>query len=936
MKPLKLTLSAFGSYGGTEVVDFEAIGSGIFLITGDTGAGKTTLFDAITFCLFDETSGGKRDGEMMRSQYASDETPTYVELTFLAGKDRYTVRRNPAYQRKSRRKNKDGVYALTREGAGVELTLPDGSIFKGKIPETNKKIAEIVGLDASQFLQIAMIAQGDFLRLLLALSKERKEIFGKIFNTRIYGRIQAKLREAAGNLEEELSENRKDCLREFAALSALPESTEAEELQKLTENEERWGENAQVTIEAVQQDFSEKLALLKEQKKTVQDEIGKKELYQELQSRKINCGERMAAHESWILEKKLQEQELRKAAEEAAKALETRGAQVEAELLRIQSLLPDYQELENLEGRLKKAEADRKKLESASDFWQEKRKAGKEETEELKKMQESLEGTEKEIPDLEKRLRELSLAREACTGLQEQQELLMGLETSLRKKKAAAEQGLALYKKQAEEYNKLYTCFLAEQVGLIAGQLKEGEPCPVCGSREHPSPAKAVHQDVTQEKVDAAKERAESLQQELNRLKEGFVAEKQRFQVENAHLQEESARWFTEALSWKKEDQEKRREKEQVLDDESKALKKRREDLLKKKKRWEAGKERLKVLESETAVLEEKLEKTRAELEKARVSCELARKELELKRSRLPYPEKRKAEAVYQALDQEKRTLKTEANRSKAALDQLLEERNRHFGALESEKEEQNRLREALEAEEKKGILPETLSELKERKESLEEEERELDHLYRKNEAAAKKIAVLLKKREGLTETYGMVGRLDRTANGKRRQAAGLDFQTYVQRRYFQAIIHEANRRLEVMTDRKFYLKCRDISDLKLQGEVGLDLDIYSCVTDSVRDVRTLSGGESFMAALAMALGMADIVQRTAGKVRLDAMFIDEGFGSLDEESREQAIRVLQELAGEERQVGIISHVEELKKQLDRKLVIRKDREGSHISLNIL
>ncbi len=172
----------------------------------------------------------------------------------------------------------------------MELTLPDGSIFKGKIPETNKKIAEIVGLDASQFLQIAMIAQGDFLRLLLAPSKERKEIFGKIFNTRIYGRIQAKLREAAGNLEEELSENRKDCLREFAALSAPPESTEAEELQKLTENEERWGETAQVTIEAVQQDFSEKLALLKEKKKTVQDEIGKKELYQELQNRKINCG----------------------------------------------------------------------------------------------------------------------------------------------------------------------------------------------------------------------------------------------------------------------------------------------------------------------------------------------------------------------------------------------------------------------------------------------------------------------------------------------------------------------------------------------------------------------------------------------------------------------------------------------------------------------
>ena len=932
MKPLKLTLSAFGSYGGTEVVDFEAIGNGIFLITGDTGAGKTTLFDAITFCLFDETSGGKRDGEMMRSQYASDETPTYVELTFLAGKDRYTVRRNPAYQRKSRRKNKDGVYALTKEGAGVELTLPDGSVFKGKIPETNKKITEIVGLDASQFLQIAMIAQGDFLRLLLAPSKERKEIFGKIFNTRIYGRIQAKLREAAGSLEEELSENRKDCLREFAALSALPESDGKGELQELAENEERWGESAQTVIKGVQQDFSEKLAFLKEQKEAVQKEIRKKEIYQELQNRKTDCGNRMAAHEIWLREEKIREQELQKAAEEAAKALENRGTQVEAELLRLQSLLPDYEELENFEGRLKRAEADRKKLESARDFWQEKRKAEKEETEELKKQQESLEGAEKEIPDLEKSLRELSLVSEACAGLKDLQELLLGLETSLRKKKAAAEQGLTRYKKQAEEYNELYTCFLAEQVGIIAGRLKDGEPCPVCGSREHPAPARAVRQDVTQEKVEAAREKAEGLQRELNHLKESFVAERQRFQVENAHLQEESARWFPEPLSWKAEDQERRREKEMALEKESRILKKRREELLRKKKRWEDGKERLKILEAEAAALEEKLETNRTELEKARVSCELTRRELELKRNRLPYPEKKKAEAVYQALDKKKQTLKAEAYLSKAALVQVVEERNRRSGARESEREEQKRLTEALQTEEENGLLPESLPELKEREKALEEEERELDHLHRKNEAAAKQIAVLLKKRKELAETYGMVGRLDRTANGKRRQAAGLDFQTYVQRRYFQAIIHEANRRLEIMTDRKFYLKCRDISNLKLQGEVGLDLDVYSCVTDSIRDVRTLSGGESFMAALAMALGMADIVQRTAGKVRLDAMFIDEGFGSLDEESREQAIRVLQDLAGEDRQVGIISHVEELKKQLDRKLVIRKDRGGSHIS----
>ena len=217
----------------------------------------------------------------------------------------------------------------------------------------------------------------------------------------------------------------------------------------------------------------------------------------------------------------------------------------------------------------------------------------------------------------------------------------------------------------------------------------------------------------------------------------------------------------------------------------------------------------------------------------------------------------------------------------------------------------------------------------------LEEQERNLDHIFRENTQCREKLKILFETREKLKKQYGIVGKLDKTANGKRRQAVGLDFQTYVQRKYFSSIIREANRRLKTMTGGKFLLKCRELKDLGLQGEVGLDLDVYSCVTDSVRDVKTLSGGESFMAALAMALGMADVVARTAGKVRLETMFIDEGFGSLDEESRQQAIRILDELAGEDRLVGIISHVEELKEQIDRKLVIQKGRDGSHIRFRL-
>ena len=215
MRPVRLTMSAFGSYSGTEVIDFTQVQGGLFLITGDTGAGKTTIFDAITYALYDRTSGGARDGNMMRSQYAAEDTDTYVEYVFSYRGEEYTIRRNPEYMRVGKRKNADGTVRLVKETAKVSLLLPDGKEFQGKKREIDQKIEEIIGLDAGQFTQIAMIAQGDFLKLLHAGSKERKKIFSRIFQTQIYWRMQEELKEQGKALYVSLKENEADIRREM-------------------------------------------------------------------------------------------------------------------------------------------------------------------------------------------------------------------------------------------------------------------------------------------------------------------------------------------------------------------------------------------------------------------------------------------------------------------------------------------------------------------------------------------------------------------------------------------------------------------------------------------------------------------------------------------------------------------------------------------------
>ena len=233
MKPLKLEMSAFGSYAGLVEVDFTKAGSGLFLITGDTGAGKTTIFDGIAYALYDETSGGERSGSMMRSQFADAKTETYVKLTFLSHGKIYQVRRNPEH--KIQKELKNGNTTLRNIPKNVELILPDGQVFPEKKQGTDREIVNLVGLDVNQFTQTAMLAQGDFLKLLYTKSDDRKAIFSKIFQTGYCAKIQDYFRQQASILKDEL-EKQEQALRQEASGVRLDEAGKLK-MQELLEHD---------------------------------------------------------------------------------------------------------------------------------------------------------------------------------------------------------------------------------------------------------------------------------------------------------------------------------------------------------------------------------------------------------------------------------------------------------------------------------------------------------------------------------------------------------------------------------------------------------------------------------------------------------------------------------------------------------------------------
>ncbi|HIX63645.1 MAG TPA: SMC family ATPase [Candidatus Mediterraneibacter colneyensis] len=878
MRPVRLTMSAFGSYSGTEVIDFTQVQGGLFLITGDTGAGKTTIFDAITYALYDRTSGGVRDGNMMRSQYAAGDTDTYVEYVFSYRGGEYTIRRNPEYMRAGKRKNSDGTTRLVKETSRVSLILPDGREYQGKKRETDQKIEEIIGLDAGQFTQIAMIAQGDFLKLLHAGSKDRKKIFSRIFQTQVCWRMQEELKEQGKELYIRLKENETDIRREMNRVDASGELAG----DPGNEDENGWEELLSLEMPRQEDVLPALERIIKRGKDLAARTAGEeKELQQ--QSDRLHA----------LMEKKQETNRLFGLLDSAAASFQ----KLEAESGAYEELKRQAQKGERAEraGSLE-AQALRTKRElehtdqeiRAQTAWKEEHKA------EEKRLEQEARETERAFEESEpRRQKKLLRLKEMLPRYAEVRRLTAEYE------RCTAEMSRCMdeCKKASEDYEDRYRRFFAGQAGLMARELEEGQPCPVCGSVSHPQKAQFSDDVPDQADVERAKEQREKAEQRRAKTQERYQEIRARFEAEKAALGESR---LTEEEAGKQI-----RELEQQLQRERESLRRAQEAYRKcvEESRKRAG--QLESLQTQKAGLEKRFE------EEAQAFREEVRRQQFTDQAE--YRDAKQWIADWQEKDRQVKEYEKQVLQCRAQVETLKSQtEGRQRENLEEDLKRRQELSAALEAVRARSM--------------------ELHSRQTANLSACENLKKYFGSQDELRRRYEMIGNLSRTANGNLSGSVKLDFETYVQRNYFRQIIRAANRRLARMTSNGFLLQCREISALSSQGQAGLDLDVYDMVTDSVRDVKSLSGGESFMAALSMALGLADIVQSTAGAVSIETMFVDEGFGSLDDVSRERAIQILKELAGEKGLVGIISHVNELKEQIDWKLNITKSEHGSHAS----
>lgn len=924
MKPLKLTMSAFGSYAGKNVIDFTGQQQGIFLITGDTGAGKTTIFDAITYALYNQTSGGERNGNMMRSQYAQPEAETYVELEFLYRGQTYRVRRNPDY--KITKTLKNGKIREQKVPHSVELTLPDGTVFPEKKNATDAKIIEILGLTADQFSQIVMIAQGDFLKLLYTKSDERKMIFSKLFRTDIYWKIQENLRRKSMEMDERIQENDRAFEQEKSRIIPLPESEEL----PLDELVERLRERVKDALKeqnlrrANVEELNKKITKYEEINKLFVSLEKIRRTGKELEARQAESKERRQQIENARKADKVlvaeqqnlrQQQEVEQSAQAIAKMTET--------------LANDQEMFETLKTQQQEAEAKQKR--EAADI--QKKMLALEQSfpsyEALQNARSEEQQAKKVWEDLGKISEESFHKKKAgIAALKEQQKRQ---EQIVEQTKKNWEQTSLSASESAKHYEHMYEAFLKEQAGILAENLSAGCPCPVCGSTVHPDPAKLSDHAVTELEVEQAKKTRAAAEEKRDLAYAAFEAEKTEKQKLAQAVEKEEADFVLAQTIAKQQ----RKEAEQNYVSLQKIAEQIREKLVYPS---------LAEAKKQYAAMQKALEAAEQEIERKRQKVsELAEAMNTLKGQKLAEEENQKTS--------KKLAAKTEKEYAKLLEKSgFVSEETYHLAILPErsrsklEREEKEYESQCLRQQSEQKLLEKQVSgktytdttelneQLKAEKQALKEAEKtymELHTAYENDRSVLQNCAVYLEKGKKLESEDQVIKSLSKTANGRLSGSAKIDFETYIQRQYFKQIIHEANKRLLTMSNHQFILKLKEEASTGRKTNEGLDLSVYSLVTDSERDVKTLSGGESFLAALAMALGLSDIVERSAGAIHPDMMFIDEGFGSLDAQSRQQAIEVLAELAGDSRMVGIISHVTELKEQIDRKLVVNRTDNGS-------
>lgn len=913
MRPITLTLSAFGPYAQETTVDFSKLGTqGLYLITGDTGAGKTTLFDGITFALYGEASGANREPSMLRSSYAPGNVPTFVALTFQCGKEVYTVRRNPEYLRLAKRGNK-----MVAEKADAQLLFSDERPPITGNREVTKAVRDLVGLDRTQFSRVAMIAQGEFLQLLLAKTEERSKIFREIFHTAPYQKLQDALRTEAAQQKGEYEVLSQQIRQQLGSVQPGNQETEAWEAVV-----ELGGDEASALLTEILKAEEKTLADLRQQEKALKREgedldrrIGKSEAAAKIRQELVNTKTQLdqltsqlsRLEEDWM-EARKQEEPLRQLAVEIA----TRTQQLSA-----------YEEREALEETRQAAAAE---LDQAAARQQQAEETAERLTQDRKFLQEELaqlDGLTQEEAALAERKKMLEAREQDLNTLKHLLQQHQALER-------AKEQAVADYRKEAEEsqllrleYTRLERAFLDGQAGYLASFLQPGEKCPVCGSLHHPAPAQLPVQVPTRgelEEKKAAVEQAEATAQkaslEAGSAQARWTAARQEVQRQGETLFGADA--FTN-LSGCIHDAEKTQQAEAAQ------LEKEQAQLIDRKTRKKTIQRRLPELEQELIGAREQI--LAAGREEAALKSRLAalEEQSQQQKARLEFGSRREAEEKIARCQEEKQTGEAALSAARTAYETCRQQQGElaaRAGALEEQLSD-------TQEEDLEHLL--TLSRKQQEKAQANQQEREtLLARHDGNRRAQEEFLSLEAKRKALEKTWAWLRALSSTANGTIPGKEKVMLETYVQMTWFDRILARANVRLMAMTGGRYELLRRQGAQDQ-RSRSGLELNVLDHYGGGRRSVKTLSGGEAFQASLALALGLADEIQSAAGGLRLDTLFVDEGFGSLDDEALEQAIRALNDLTEGGKLVGIISHVSALKARVDRQIVVSKTHGSSTV-----
>ncbi len=1002
MMPISLTLSAFGPYPDTITIDFESFQEdGLFLITGPTGSGKTMIFDAMIFALYGKTSGQIRQTDSLRCDHALNEIPTFVEFSFSLHQQNYTIKRNPKYYLEGKK---------TPKQPSALLTLPDGKMVEG-IKEVNQKMISLLGVDDQQFKQICMIAQGEFTKLIMASSDEREKVLRELFHSETYQKLEEKLKVHLKTYQDKydlLLNKRKDLMQE---LQVEDHQEYLSKQTKLIASQQKEYDDLKKDLDQKKQQLqlyrlqNQRLIQLKDLKQQFQDLKKQENDYQELNKTVDTLKKAQETNYLYISyikqQKKLQTLKLNQ--EDFLKQLKKlekdyQEKKVQADFLDYkqqtkEKLQNQIQETKQLINQIYQYQNDYQNLQTLKQQYRMLDEEHKLFLKKKEKFENGLQRDQERIQSEQQVQSKYELIKQQYVRLNEQKVKVHQLSDyydqilKLNENKSDLQEEYTVVEKQVDhekmQYNQMEKLYFRKQAGIFALQLKEDQPCPICGSLHHPHPAQIEKEDITKEKLDQQAKKVKQQEHRLqdilqkillsNQKKEMLVKQTKQLSSELNIQEEISKEIFIKELDHLSKD-EKRMKKEYLeLQDELKYIQKLKKSValsLKDMSTYESKElkqaQSLENIQVQIHQLSGKLDDSlrqyeigevnknyqQVQKEYRQLSLEIETIQQDYEKVKNKYLEiKTKISSLNQQIIQEQEIYDELDNKYHTALDAFINEEEflnlktqiNQISILEKKYQDYlislkslNEQIISLENEVKDSTYVDlsSLSEtIKEVNQQLREKNDDLEKLkidYSLKEKMIKDIQKINQQLEKDEDTYQRYLDLYNLASGKNN--ARVSIERYVLATYFENMLVYANVIMKQLSQGRYQLLRKDDAG-KGRSQQGLELDVFDQESGNIRSIKTLSGGESFKAALSLALGLSRMVQDYAGGIELNTLFIDEGFGSLDSQSLDQAMNCLMELHHENKLIGIISHVSDLKDRIERQLVVERKQKQSVIQM---